>query len=60
VNINDAILEVMALTKGELERNCVKTADSPLEHVASRCGRPGPTAAVILNLVANAIEAMSG
>ena len=60
VNINEAILEVTALIRGELAKNgsCAKTqlADSLPPVWADRV----QLQQVVLNLLLNAIEAMSG
>ncbi len=60
VAINDAILEVIALTRVEAEKSAVWVRTQLAEDLPSIKGDRVQLQQVILNLVVNAIEAMSG
>ncbi len=58
--INDAILEVVALTHGEAVKNGVSVRTQLAEGLPVIEGDRVQLQQVILNLIVNAIEAMSG
>ncbi|HTV96736.1 MAG TPA: ATP-binding protein [Steroidobacteraceae bacterium] len=58
VNMNDAVLEIMALTRGEIEENGVSLKTELAEGVPAVWADRIQLQQVILNLVINAIEAM--
>jgi PAS domain S-box-containing protein len=60
VDINTVILEVIALTKGELLRNSVELRTRLSAHLPLVQSDRVQLQQVILNLIVNAIEAMSG
>ena len=60
VAINDVILEVVALTHGEAAKNCVSVRTHLAESLPFVEGDRVELQQVVLNLVVNAIEAMSG
>ncbi len=60
VTINDAILEVVALTHGEAVKNRVSVRTRLAEGLPTIEGDRVQLQQVILNLIINAIEAMSG
>jgi C4-dicarboxylate-specific signal transduction histidine kinase len=60
VAINDVILEVVALTHGEAAKNCVSVRTHLAEGVPFVEGDRVELQQVVVNLVVNAIEAMSG
>jgi PAS domain S-box-containing protein len=60
VNINEIIQEVLAITQAELQRNRVSLKTECAEDLPMVIGDKIQLQQVILNLVVNAIEAMSG
>jgi signal transduction histidine kinase len=60
VSINDAILEVVALTHGEATKNGVSVRTQLAEGLPAIEGDRVQLQQVILNLIVNAIEAVSG
>jgi PAS domain S-box-containing protein len=60
LGINDAILEVVALTNGEVMKNGVSVRTQLAEELPAIAGDRVQLQQVILNLIVNAIEAMSG
>ena len=60
VAVNDAILEVVALTHGEAIKNSVSVRTQLAEDLPTIEGDRVQLQQVILNLIVNAIEAMSG
>jgi C4-dicarboxylate-specific signal transduction histidine kinase len=60
VTINDAILEVIALTRGEVARNGVSVQTQLADGLPLIQGDRVQLQQVILNLIINAVEAMSG
>ena len=58
VEINDAILEVIALTRTEAANNSVSVRTQLAEGLPPCSGRSGPATTGTLNLIINAIEAM--
>src|SRR4030095_6997598 len=60
VNINETILEVIALARSEVHRNRVSTQTQLSSDVPLILGDRIQLQQVILNLIINAIEAMSG
>jgi signal transduction histidine kinase len=60
LEINEAILEVIALTRGELVKNGVSLQTQLAEGLPLIQGDRVQLQQVILNLIINAVEAMSG
>jgi PAS domain S-box-containing protein len=60
LQINDVILEVVALTRSEAMKNAVSVQTRLAEHLPPVEGDRVQLQQVILNLVVNAVEAMSG
>jgi PAS domain S-box-containing protein len=60
LNINDAIMEVLALLRTEIRRNDISPYTELSNDLSLVCGDRVQLQQVILNLVMNAIEAMSG
>ncbi len=60
MEINEAILEVIALTRGELVKNGVSLQTQLAEGLPLIQGDRVQLQQVILNLIINAVEAMSG
>jgi C4-dicarboxylate-specific signal transduction histidine kinase len=60
VDVNEAILEVLSLTHGEVGKNGVSVQTQLAEDLPLIQGDRGQLQQVILNLIINAIEAMSG
>jgi PAS domain S-box-containing protein len=60
VEINEAILEVIALTRGEVVKNGVSVETQLAERLPLIQGDRVQLQQVILNLIINAVEAMSG
>ena len=60
LNINETILEVIALARSEIERNCVSLQTQLSSDVPLILGDRIQLQQVILNLIINAVEAMGG
>ena len=60
LEINEAILEVIALTRGEVMKNGVSVQTQLAEGLPLIQGDRVQLQQVILNLILNAVEAMSG
>ncbi len=60
LEINEAIVEVIALTRGEVMKNNVSVQTQLAEHLPLIQGDRVQLQQVILNLIINAVEAMSG
>ncbi len=60
LDINDAILEVVALTRSEVQRNSILLHTELSSDLPSLPGDRVQVQQVLLNLIVNAIEAMSG
>jgi C4-dicarboxylate-specific signal transduction histidine kinase len=60
VEINKVILELIALTRGELMKNCVSVQTQLAEGLPLIQGDRVQLQQVILNLILNAVQAMSG
>jgi C4-dicarboxylate-specific signal transduction histidine kinase len=59
VDINDAVLEIVELTRGEMAKNAISIQMQLAERVSAVWGDRVQLQQVILNLLINAIEAMS-
>jgi PAS domain S-box-containing protein len=59
VDINEAIIEVIALTRGEITKNGISVQTQHAEGLPFICGDRVQLQQVILNLIINAVEAMS-
>ncbi|GLR84067.1 trifunctional serine/threonine-protein kinase/ATP-binding protein/sensor histidine kinase [Bradyrhizobium iriomotense] len=60
IDVNETILEVIALARGEMQRNGVALETQLSEHVPVILADRVQLQQVILNLIVNAIEAMNG
>jgi PAS domain S-box-containing protein len=59
VDINEAIIEVIALTRGEITKNGISVQTQHAEGLPFICGDRVQLQQVILNLIINAVEALS-